>query len=117
MIKTILKLNGARSYEVHAATSIKNATTGGKGKKYEYLTQVYACISPKGSNIQGLILQATPDAGDIKLSDFVMISAEERFEKERILYRGLFYEIRSVENPDNGILRFFKSYLVKVDNQ
>lgn len=119
MINTILKLNGARFYEVHAATTVKNPTTGAKGKAYQYLTQVFAFIQSTSSlrNIQGLTLQPTADAGDLKTAEYIMYSKEERFEKERILCRGNFYEIRNVDNPDNGILSYFRSFLTKVDNQ
>lgn len=119
MISTILKLNGARFYEVYEATTVKNPTTGAKGKTYAYLTQVFAFIQSTSSlrNVQGLTLQPTPNAGDLKTAEYIMYSKEERFEKERILYRGKFYEIRNVDNPDNGILSYFRSYLTKVDNQ
>jgi hypothetical protein len=116
MIKTVLRMNGARFYEVHAPQVVKNPTTGAKGKAYSYLTQVFACILPAGSSFGGMVLQATQDAGDVSRSDFDMFSREERFEKERILYKGIFYDIRSVKPYDNGILKFYKSSLIKVDN-
>ena len=46
-----------------------------------------------------------------------MYSKEQRFDKERIFYNGFFYDIRGVEYHDNGYIKFYKSYLVKVDNQ
>lgn len=119
MIKRILRLNGARFYEVYRYMEVKNPNTGAKGKDYAYFTQVFAAIQPTGTqrDVKGLMLQSTEDAGDKKLSDYIMYSAEERIEKERILYKGIFYSIRSVEYYDNGIMKYYKSYLVKVDNQ
>lgn len=119
MIDAILKINGARMYEVHSATITKNPTSGSKIKTYSLLTQVYAVIQPTGTtnNVRGLTLDATANSGDAKKADAVMYSKIERFEKERIIYHNIFYEIRSVEYYNNGILKFYKSYLVKVDNQ
>lgn len=119
MIDSILKINGARFYEVWSSQEIKNASTGAKGRQYSYLTQVYAVIQPTGSkgSVKGITLQDTPNSGDKKIADFFMYHKEERTEKERIYYKGKFYEIRSVEPYDNGYLKYYKSYLVRVDNQ
>ena len=119
MIDKILKINGARFYEVWKAMPVKNPVTGSKGKKYSYFTQVYAVIQPTGSlnTVKGLALSSTPNSGDKITSDLVMYSKHERFEKDRVLYRNLFYEIRSIEYYNNGFLQYYKSYLVKVDNQ
>lgn len=119
MIDRILKINGARFYEVWKAMPVKNPVTGSKGKKYSYFTQVYAVIQPTGTSgsVKGITLQDTQNAGDVKIADYFMFSKEERFEKERIFYKGKYYEIRSIEDYDNGYLKFYKSYLVKVDNQ
>ncbi len=115
LIDTVLKLNGGKMYDIWAATEKKNPQAGSKVKRYEYLTNVFAVIQPPSSN--GFALAPTADSGDKIVSDLVMYSKHERKEKERVLYRNLFYEIRSIEYYDNGILKFYKSYLVKVDNQ
>ena len=114
LIDTILNFNGGKIYDIWTATEKKNAQAGSKIKTYEYLTNVYAVIQP---NERGLSLLPTVNAGDKTTSDLVMFSKHERFEKERVLYRNVFYEIRSIEYYNNGILQFYKSYLVKVDNQ
>lgn len=115
LIDTILSLNGGRMYDIWTATEKKNPQAGSKVKTYQYSTNVYAVIQPPKSS--GLALAPTVDSGDKIVSDLIMYSKHERKEKERVLYRGLFYEIRSIEYYDNGILKFYKSYLVKVDNQ
>lgn len=119
LVDTLLNLNGAKMYDVWVATEKKNPKSGSKIKTYEYLTNVYAVIQATGSlnTVKGFALAPTPDAGDKTTSDLVMYSKHERFEKERILYRNLFYEIRSIEYYDNGLMQYYKSYLVKVDNQ
>lgn len=119
MIDKILKINGARFYEVWSSQGIKNAETGSKGRKYSYLTQVYAVIQPTGSrgSVKGITLIDTPESGDKKIADFFMYHKEKRTEKERIYYKDKFYEIRSIEPYDNGYLKYYKSYLVRVDNQ
>ena len=118
-IDIILKANGGRMYDVWTATENKNPQTGSKIKNYNYLTNVYAVIQPTGSlnTVKGRALSSTPNSGDKITSDLVMYSKHERFEKERVLYKNLFYEIRSVEYYDNGILKYYKAHLVKVDNQ
>lgn len=116
LIYTILKINGARFYEVWGAKETTNPTAGSKIKTYEYLTQVYGAIQETG-NIKGLTLQATQNSGDTKRSDAILYSAERRNLKERIFYKKLFYEIRGVQDFDNGILKYFKHHLVKVDKQ
>lgn len=118
-IDIILKANGGRMYDVWTATEKKNPQTGSKIKNYNYSTNIYAVIQPTGSlnTVKGRALEPTPSSGDKITSDLVMYSKYERFEKERILYHNLFYEIRSVEYYDNGLLKFYKSHLVKVDNQ
>ena len=119
LIDVILKLNGARRYSVWAATETKDATTGSKIKTYSHLTDIYAVIQQTGTtkNVNGLNLQPTQSAGDTKDADLVMYSKVRRNLKERILYNNLYYDIRGVENFDNGILKYYKAYLVKVDNQ
>lgn len=114
LIDTVLNLNGGKMYDIWVATEKKNPEAGSKIKTYEYYTNVYAVIQP---NEKGMALLSTANAGDKTTSDLVMYSKHERFEKERVLYRNFFYEIRSIEYYDNGILKFYKSYLVKVDNQ
>lgn len=114
LIDTVLNLNGGKMYDIWVATEKKNPEAGSKIKTYEYYTNVYAVIQP---NEKGMALLPTANAGDKTTSDLVMYSKHERFEKERVLYRNFFYEIRSIEYYDNGILKFYKSYLVKVDNQ
>lgn len=119
MIDSILKINGAKFYEVHSYQEVKNSVTGSKGKSYSYLTQVYAIIQPTGTSgsVKGISLQDTTNSGDKKIADYFMYSKEQRFDKERIFYNGFFYDIRGVEYHDNGYIKFYKSYLVKVDNQ
>jgi len=119
LIDAILKINGARRYEVWSASITKDATTGSKIKTYSYLTDVYAVIQQTGTtkNVNGLNLQPTQSAGDTKDADLVMYSKVRRNLKERILYNNLYYDIRGVENFDNKILKYYKAYLVKVDNQ
>lgn len=112
MIDKVLSLNGAKIYDIWVSKEEKNPKTGSKIKTYVYSTNIYAVIQGKDFS-----LVPTTDAGDKKNSDLVMYSKHERFEKERVLYRNLFYEIRSVEYYNNGIMRYYKSYLVKVDNQ
>ena len=106
-------------YDVWVAKEVRNPSSGSKIKTYEYYTNIYAVIQPTGSlnTVKGLGLTPTSDAGDKTTSDLVMYSKHERFEKERVLYRNLFYEIRSIEYYNNGIIEYYKSYLVKVDNQ
>lgn len=115
LIDSVLRLNGAKMYDVWAATEKKNPQSGSKVKTYQYLTDVYASIQ-NGSS-KGLSLTATPNSGDKITSELIMYSKYERSPKERVLYHNLVYEIRSVEYYDNGILKYYKSYLVKVDNQ
>lgn len=119
LIDTLLNLNGGKMYDIWAADEKKNPQTGSKVKTYQYLTNIYAVIQSTGSlnTVKGLALSSTPNSGDKITSDLVMYSKHERFEKERVLYRNLFYEIRSIEYYNNGILQYYKSYLVKVDNQ
>jgi hypothetical protein len=119
VIDKVLKLNNAKFYEIHSYQEIANPVTGSKGKEYAYLTQTYAYIQPTGSkgNVKGVMLQNTRNSGDKVVADLFMYHKEKRNEKERVLYQGLFYEIRSVEYYDNDYLKFYKSYLVKVDNQ
>ena len=119
LIDTLLNLNGGKMYDIWAATEKKNPQAGSKVKTYQYLTNIYAVIQPTGSlnTVKGLALSSTPNSGDKITSDLVMYSKHERFEKERVLYRNLFYEIRSIEYYNNGFLQYYKSYLVKVDNQ
>lgn len=119
LIDVILKLNGAKMYDIWVATEKKNPQAGSKVKTYEYFTNIYALIQPTGSlnTVKGLALSPTANSGDKSISDLVMYSKHERFEKERVLYRNLFYEIRSIEYYNNGILEYYKSNLVKVDNQ
>ena len=119
LIDIILKINGGRRYGVWSATTVNDATTGSKIKTYSYLTSVYAVIQQTGTtkNINGLSLQPTQNQGDVKNADLVMYSKVRRNLKERILYKNLYYEIRGIEDFDNGILKFYKAHLVKVDNQ
>ena len=119
LIDVILKLNGAKRYDVWSASTINDATTGSKIKTYTYLTNVYAVIQQTGTrkNVNGLNLQPTQNQGDVKDADLVMYSKIRRNLKERILYKNFYYDIRGIEDFDNGILKYYKDYLVKVDNK
>ena len=119
LIDIILKINGARRYEVWSASITKDAATGSKIKTYSHLTDVYAVIQQTGTtkNINGLSLQPTQNQGDVNNADLVMYSKVRRNLKERVLYHNLYYDIRGIEDFDNGILKYYKAHLVKVDNQ
>ncbi len=118
-IDIVLRANGARMYDVWSANEKKNPQSGSVIKTYNYLTNIFAVIQPTGSlnTVKGRALSPTQNSGDKITSDLVMYCKNERFEKERVLYKNLFYEIRSVEYYDNGILKYYKAHLVKVDNQ
>ena len=115
LIDTVLSLNGGKMYDIWAATEKKNASSGSKVKTYEHITSVLGVIQPPNAN--GLALAPTADAGDRIISDLIFYCKHERKEKERVFVRGSFYEIRTIDYYDNGILKFYKNYLVKVDNQ
>lgn len=119
MIDKVLKLNNAKFYDVYTYQEITNSVTGSKGKEYAFYTPMYAFIQPTGSkgNVKGVMLQDTRNSGDRAVADLFMYHKEKRNEKERILYKDTFYEIRSIEYYDNDYLRYYKSYLVKVANQ
>lgn len=119
LIDVILKLNGSKNYQVWGASSSNNPTTGSKTKTYVCISNIYAVIQETGTrkNVNGLNLEATQNEGDIKKSDLVMYSKNKRNLKERILFQNLYYDIRGIESFDNGLLKYYKSYLVKVDNQ
>lgn len=106
-------------YDIWAATEKKNPQSGTKIKTYQYLTNIYAVIQSTGSlnTVKGFTLSPTPNSGDKKTANLVMYSKHERFEKERVLYCNVFYEIRNIEYYNNGILKYYKSSLVRVDNQ
>ena len=80
MIDSILKINGAKFYEVHSYQEVKNSVTGSKGKSYSYLTQVYAVIQPTGTSgsVKGISLQDTTNSGDKKIADYFMICCREQ---------------------------------------
>lgn len=115
LIDIILKMNGARKYSIWAMTETKNPTTGSKVKTYSHVTNLYAVVQETG--ISSLSLQPTQNQGDTKNADAVMYSKKRRELKERVLFKNLYYEIRGIEDFDNGLLKYYKSSLVKVDNQ
>ena len=119
LIDIILKMNGAKKYPIWAKTEDKNPTTGSKIKTYSHVTNLYAVVQETGTskNIKGLSLQPTQNQGDTKNADAVMYSKKRRELKERVLFKNLYYEIRGIEDFDNGLLKYYKSSLVKVDNQ
>lgn len=117
MIDAILWVNGAKFYEVWAAQETTNPVKGSKTKVYQYLTQVYGVIQEAGTQnlVKGEGFMPTDQAGDKVTASLIMYSKEKRNLKERICVRTDFYEIRNIEVYDNGILKFYKSSLVKVD--
>lgn len=119
LVDTVLRLNGAKMYDVWVAKEAKDPTSGSKTKTYLYEMSIRAVIQATGSlnTVKGFALSPTTDAGDQVNSDVVMYSKIERHLKDRVLYRNAFYEIRSVELYDNGVMKYYKSYLVRVDNQ
>ena len=119
LIDIILKMNGARKYYIWGMRETKNPTTGSKVKTYSHVTNLYAVIQETGTskNIKGLSLQPTQNQGDTKNADAAMYSKKKRELKERVLFKNLYYEIRGIEVFDNGLLKYYKSSLVKVDNQ
>ena len=118
LIDIILKMNGARKYSIWAMTETKNPTTGSKVKTYSHVTNLYAVVQEIGTSKNiGLSLQPTQNQGDTKNADAVMYSKKRRELKERVLFKNLYYEIRGIEDFDNGLLKYYKSSLVKVDNQ
>lgn len=115
----ILKMGG-KYYELYKPLTVKNPATGSKGKDFVKVEpNLFAMIQPTGSksNVRGEQLQATPNQGDIKIADYFMYTEDEMIEKDRVLYKGKFYEIRSCEEWELNFLKFYKSYLMRVDNQ
>lgn len=108
-------MNGARKYSIWAMAETKNPTTGSKVKTYSYVTNLYAVVQETGT--KGLSLQPTKNQGDTKNADAIMYSKKRRKLKERVLFNNLYYEIRKIKDFDNGLLKYYKSSLVKVDNQ
>lgn len=80
--------------------------------------EILAYIQPTGSqgSVKGVQLKNT-SAGDTSIAEYFMYSNEPVNEKDRIIYNGTLYEVRSVEPWESVRLTHYKSYLVKVDTQ
>lgn len=80
--------------------------------------EILAYIQPTGASgsVKGVSLKNTT-SGDETIADYYMYHSNQVKSKDRVLFDGLFYEIRSTEKWKASYMEYFKSYLVKVDGQ
>jgi len=71
--------------------------------------------APAGGG-KGMFLQDNR-SGDSKISDFFMYHEKILKEHDRVFYGKYWYEIRAIEPWESSFMKFYKSYLVKVDGQ
>ena len=113
----ILKMGG-KPYDIYRKTLKIDPDSGADIVNYSKAEKVLAWIQPTsaGSSTKGIVLENSV-SGDSVIADFFMFHEKILNEHDRIQYNGLWFEIRAIEPWQSSFMSFYKSYLVKVDNE
>ena len=104
----MIKKMGGKIYDIFSETITIDPDTGADNVKYSK--------TGSGGSVKGIVLQDNR-SGDSKISDFFMYHEKILKEHDRVFYGKYWYEIRAIEPWESSFMKFYKSYLVKVDGQ
>lgn len=114
----LIKKMGGTLYDIYQKSTATDPDTGADIVEYAKANSILAWIQPTsaGSGRKGIVLQDSA-SGDSITADFFMFHEKPVNEFDRIQYLGSWYEIRAIEPWNASFMNFYKSYLVKVDNE
>ena len=113
----LIKKMGGTKYDIFAEDTTIDPDTGADIVEYAKYKTILAWIQPTGSegSVKGVVLNDN-NAGDSMTAEYFMYHEEQLNNHDRILYKDVWFEIRAFEPWEASFMKFFKSYLVKVDN-
>lgn len=114
----LIKKMGGIMYDIYAENLSIDPDTGADIVEYTQYTSVLAWIQPTGSesNVKGVVLNDSL-SGDSITAEFFMYHENPLSNHDRVQYKGIWFEIRAIEPWQAQFMKFYKSYLVKVDDE
>ena len=113
----LIKQMGGTKYDIFTETMTTDSDTGADILKYANTNTVLGWIQPTGSegSVKGVVLNDS-EAGDSVTAEYFMYTEKPLSNHDRVLYKDFWFEVRAFEPWEASFMKFFKNYLVKVDN-
>ena len=113
----LIKQMGGTRYDIFTETITTDPDTGADIVKYAKINTVLGWIQPTGSegSVKGVVLNDS-EAGDSVTAEYFMYAEKPLSNHDRVLYKDFWFEVRAFEPWEASFMKFFKNYLVKVDN-
>lgn len=114
----LIKKMGGILYDIYRETLTIDPDSGADILTYSKVDSVLGWIQPTGtgSSTKGVVLQDS-SSGDSVVADFFIFHEKPLQEHDRLQYLGLLLEVRAIEPWKASFMNFYKSYLVKVNNE
>ena len=113
----LIKKMGGTKYDIFAEDTTIDPDTGADIVEYAKYKTILAWIQPTGSegSVKGVVLNDN-NAGDSVTAEYFMYTKDPLKNHDRVQYEGYWFEVRAFEPWKASFMKFFKNYLVKVDN-
>ena len=109
---------GGKPYDIYRKSVTTDPDSGADIIEYSKTLSALCRIQPASTDGggKGVVLQNS-DAGDSIIADFFMYHETPLKVHDRVQYGGMWCEIRVIEPWQASFMKFYKSSLVKVDNE
>lgn len=114
----LIKTMGGIKYDIYRSTITTDPNSGADIVEYDKIGAVLGYVQPTGSegNVKGIVLHDDV-SGDEAISEYFIYHDVPLENHDRLQYKGLWYELRAVEDWQSSFMKFWKSYLIEVENQ
>lgn len=114
----LIKQMGGSKYDIYRSTLTIDANSGADIVSYAYNQTVLGYIQPTATHDgkKGIALLDN-ESGDEIIASYYIYHDTPLNNHDRLQYNGFWYEIRAIEDWNSSFMKFWKSYLVEVENQ
>lgn len=113
----LIKIMGGIKYDIYRPTINIDPLSGADNVTYAFNQSVLGYIQPtSGGEVKGVYLRDT-HSGDEIIAEYFIYHDTPLENHDRLQYMGKWFEIRAVENWESSFMKYWKSYLIEVENQ
>jgi len=114
----LIKQMGGVKYDVYRSALTIDSNSGADIVAYTFNQAILGYIQPTSTNDGKKGVALLDDvSGDEIISSYYIYHDGPLENHDRLQYNGLWYEIRAIEDWHSSFMKYWKSYLVEVENQ